>query len=619
MSVDVQYRVGTRSRRLSLGAHGVLTPEQARGLAIQALGRVRAGDDPAGERKLRRSAITVKELADLYAGGLNLAWDPGNGWKGALDVSHSRTDRNELNLETNSGTGRGQGVGARDTIQFQCGTTGCRFTPTLNYSDPNLIQLTSPMGWGGGVPGVTAGQDGYYNNRIVEDKLTQYRADIERELGGFLSSVRAGLAYTDRSKSLTPDEAFLVLASGAAQQRVPDEYLLKPTQLDYLGLGPVISYDPFALLNGGIYTRVVNPDAVVDRKAYDVNEKVTTGYLMVNLDHELGTSKLTGNVGVQAVRTDQSSTGPVVNGAIFGRATLGDKYWDVLPSMNLSLRTASDFVVRLSAGRQMQRPRLDDMKVSFGYGFSATNQRIEGGGGNPFLRPYRANAVDLTFEKYFGIRGYLAVQLFAKQLKNFIYNETVPFDYTGLPLAEAPGGIIPPGVPGIINQPVNAKGGSIRGFELAGTLPFGEFIDALDGFGFTGGYGYTRSRVRPNPGAEFGDIPGYSRHVANGTLFFEKWGFSARGSMRYRSTYIGDFVGLGGDISRRRVKPEQIVDAQIGYDFQPGSSLEGLSVFLQGQNLTNEPFVSIVPGESLRVIDYQRYGRRYQAGVTFKF
>lgn len=560
----------------------------------------------------------LQREADLYSGGINLAFDPGNGWKAALDISHSRTDRNELNLETNAGTGRGQGVGVRDTIGFTCGEKGCTFKPTLNYSDPNLIQLTSPMGWGGG-PGVPAGQDGYYNNRILEDRLTQYRGDVERELDGFLSAVRAGISYTDRSKSLTPDEFFLVLASNAAQQAVPAKYLLEPTRLDYLGLGPVISYDPFALVADGFYRRVNNPDATVDRKAYDVSEKVATGYLMFNLEHDVGTSRITGNVGVQAVRTDQSSTGPVVNGAIFSRATLGDKYWDILPSGNISLRTASDWVFRLALARQMQRPRLDDMKVSFGYGFNAAQQRIEGGGGNPFLRPYRANAADFTVEKYFGTRGYLASQFFFKELKNFIYNQTVPFDYTGLPLAEAPGGIIPPNVAGTINQPVNARGGHIWGVELAGTLPFGEFVSLLDGFGITGGYSYTKSKVRPSPGEDFGDIPGYSRDVANGTLFFEKWGFSARASARYRSTYRGDFVGLGGDIQRRRVKAETIIDGQIGYDFREGSALEGLSVFLQGQNLTNEPFVSIVEGQPLQVVDYQRYGRRYQAGITFRF
>jgi integrase len=62
----VQYRTGTRSRRLSLGAHGILTPEQARTLAIQALAAVRAGADPAGDRKERREAVTVQELAERF-------------------------------------------------------------------------------------------------------------------------------------------------------------------------------------------------------------------------------------------------------------------------------------------------------------------------------------------------------------------------------------------------------------------------------------------------------------------------------------------------------------------------------------------------------------------------
>jgi integrase len=62
----VQYRVGTRSRKLTLGAHGVLTPEQGRTLAIQALAAVRAGHDPAEQRKLRREAVTVKELAERF-------------------------------------------------------------------------------------------------------------------------------------------------------------------------------------------------------------------------------------------------------------------------------------------------------------------------------------------------------------------------------------------------------------------------------------------------------------------------------------------------------------------------------------------------------------------------
>ncbi|MFS0738215.1 tyrosine-type recombinase/integrase [Sphingomonas sp. 1P06PA] len=62
----IQYRVGTRSRRVTLGAHGILTPDQARTLAIRELAAVRAGGDPAEDRKQRRAAITVRELSERF-------------------------------------------------------------------------------------------------------------------------------------------------------------------------------------------------------------------------------------------------------------------------------------------------------------------------------------------------------------------------------------------------------------------------------------------------------------------------------------------------------------------------------------------------------------------------
>ncbi|WP_374610852.1 TonB-dependent receptor [Sphingorhabdus sp.] len=551
--------------------------------------------------------------ADLFSSGFNVDWDIGNGWNATFDWGTSRTDRNELVFESNAGTGRGQGVGARDTIGFTQSTTGTVFRPTLNYSDPNLIRLTSPMGWGG----IAGGQDGYYNDRLVDDELTTVRFDLEKELDGFFSAVRAGVAYNDRGKSLYADEYFVVLASGAADLRVPDQYLLRPTNLNYLGLGPVISYDPQELLEGGIYRLVPNAVQDVISKNYVVDEELITGYLQAAIDTELGSSQLTGNVGVQVIKAEQSSTGALFFNGVATPTTLGTSYTDWLPSLNLSLRTASDFVIRVGLAREIQRPRMDQMRVSIGYGVdrSGPTPVIRGGGGNPFLEPIRANAADLTFEKYFGTKGYVAAQLFYKKLLNWIYNAEFPFDYTGFPL----GAEVVPSRIGTLNAPLNGDGGKIYGVELAGTLPFETFTPSLEGFGLTGGVSYTKSKLRPAPGQPYGDIDGYSRWVANGTAYFEKNGFSARGSVRYRSTFQGELSGFGGNRVRRRARGEMIVDAQLGYDFRPGSSLEGLSLFIQGQNLTNEAFSTINPGAPLEVIDYQTYGRRYQAGITFKF
>ncbi len=574
-------------------------------------GLVTAGRYSGVEGVVRNDSFERK--AKLYSFGYNGKYEGDDGWNAQVDVSLSRTERDETILETYSGTGYGQGNGAQDTIGFVSSGTGTFFQPTLNYSDPSLVRLTDPLGWGGANV-----QAGYYNDRHIVDDLKQYRVEIEREMDSPISSVKFGLNYTDRNKSLTPNEALVQLANGALEQALPSQYQLTPTNLSYLGLGPILSYDPNTLLDAGVY-RLSSNNANLDvaAKAYTVQERIMTSYLQANIKQQLGASELTGNFGVQGIFTNQKSPGFVAANGSLLPVTRGANYVDFLPSVNLSLRLPSDIVIRAAAARQMQRPRLDDMRIALSYGYDAAQGILTGSGGNPELRPIRSNSYDVTIEKYFGNRGYLAVQGFYKDLKSFVSNITdTNFSYVGYPLpANAPAGTP---LIGTATIPVNAQGGSIYGVEVAGTLPLGEIVGALDGFGLTGGGSYTKTEVVPTPGGKAEDIPGYSRWVANGTAYFEKWGFSARGSLRYRSTFVGELSGFGASLIRRRAAGEMIIDGQVGYDFTKGF-MKGLSVYVQGQNLTNEPFVTINGTRSDEIIDYQSYGRRFLAGASFKF
>ena len=559
--------------------------------------------------------------ADLYSFGGNLRYEGNSGLNAMVDVGWSKTDRTETDLQTNAGTGPGA-LGANDTVDFELGSDGYVITRNLlNYADPTRIFITDPNGWGGGAPG--GRQHGYLNNRSVDDEILQLSGELEQEFeNSFLSSVRLGASHVKRDKTLTPDEFYLQIASGALQAPVPQQFLVDPVE-SYVGLGNILSYDPRELLGSGFFSRVANTSAGVIAKGYSLSERVLGLYGMVDLEQEFASGLLTGNIGVRAERTDQQSDGFVVTSATgLQPFSDGDKFWDILPSLNLAFRTNGDLVIRAAVARQIMRPRFDQMSTEFSYGYNPQRQRIEGSGANPRLQPYRANAFDFTIEQYFGTRGYIAAQLFYKDLKNYIYSDQRAFDYTGFPNPGLPpelGGGPVPNLTGVYSSPVNIGTGKIYGWEAAGTLPLETVTSLLEGFGLTGGVSYTVSEITRGQGGPTEAIPGYSRWVGNLTAFYERYGFNIRGSMRHRSKYLGDFTDFDGTSNRRTVRPETIYDAQIGYDFQEGSALRGLSVFIQGSNLTDEPFVSYDNLDPNQILNFQRYGRRFTAGATFKF
>ena len=65
-SYIVQYRSRGRSRRYTIGLHGLWTPETARREAKALLGRAAHGGDPAEEREEERKALTIKQLCEQY-------------------------------------------------------------------------------------------------------------------------------------------------------------------------------------------------------------------------------------------------------------------------------------------------------------------------------------------------------------------------------------------------------------------------------------------------------------------------------------------------------------------------------------------------------------------------
>ena len=62
----VQTRSGGKSRRVTIGRHGVLTAEQARRKAAQLIARIKAGEEPARPQSPPDAGPTIAEVAERY-------------------------------------------------------------------------------------------------------------------------------------------------------------------------------------------------------------------------------------------------------------------------------------------------------------------------------------------------------------------------------------------------------------------------------------------------------------------------------------------------------------------------------------------------------------------------
>ena len=572
-----------------------------------------------------------KRDSNITSLGWNTEFMLNDDWSMNLDLSYSKVERNDIILETNAGTGRNIN-GALDSLGFELTDDGVtRFTSRLNYADPALIKITSPQGWGGDV--IPEGQAGYMNTPSIEDEIKAARFSVTRELHQSpFKSIDFGVNYTERQKSFVNDQFYLGVPGGG-DLIVPTAFLLDPTDLGYLGISQVLSYDALGLVNSGALNRIRNPNADVTAGNWEVTEKVSTAYIRANIDHNLFGRALTGNVGMQFVYTDQSSNGfsarqvgPGVSETIAVNG--GAEYLEILPSSNFILEVGDDMFARMAVARTLARPRMDDMRASRNFSYNAglaqstdINQSPwGGGGGNPELKPFIADVIDLSFEKYFANRkGYVSLAAFYKHLESYVYNRNQIVDFTGYPI-----GVISPTNPepalrqGLVGAPDNGEGGWIKGLEFSISAPFDIFHPALEGFGAQFSASTTDSEVQPDPTQPPTALPGLSENVINGSLYYERYGFQSRVSARHRSDYLGEVAGFGNGRTLRSVAAETVVDAQIGYEFQAGP-LEGLSILAQVNNLTDEPFKTFENGDERRTIDYQSYGRTFAVGMNYRF
>ncbi|PVM91393.1 TonB-dependent receptor [Caulobacter radicis] len=589
-----------------------------------------------GVKGVMRNDLNTRN-AKLASLGWNTAYTFDNGWTAVADLSWSHAERKDVIFESYSGTGP-SGSGATDTLSFR--TTpgaGTLFSSTLDYTNAAQIVLTDPQGWGAGAAGGALTQAGFYNTPEIEDELKAIKLAAKRDLSwGPINSVEFAYNGSLREKSKEVHESFLTfggrIADGAPTSRaIPAAAILGTVSLDMIGIKGMLAYDPMYLLKNGVYTLIADQNPAVQTRNWSVSEEVHLAYAKFGIDSTVGSIPVTGNAGVQVVYTDQFSTGVAVdpnNVANPMSTDDGDKFTYVLPSLNLTFDLSNETLLRVGLARTLARARMDELRASQSFNqnpayLTSTNPSqsyFSANGGNPRLRPYIADGVDLSLEKYFGRSAYVSVAAYYKKLSNYVnsnsssYKDFAAFTYLLTPAQQAALGT----TVGLVTGPDNGKGGFIRGVEFSTSLQGDLLWEPLRHFGLQFSASLTDSEVKLEDNMDPIDMPGLSKKVVNTTFYYENNGFNARISNRYRGKFLGEVAGLSAARIYRTVDAESVLDAQIGYEFREGR-FEGLSLMLQANNITDEPFKTYENGDKRRTIDYQKYGTTYMFGVAYKF
>jgi iron complex outermembrane recepter protein len=539
--------------------------------------------------------------SEIFAVGANLEWKATDNLGVVLDYGYSTLDRQDIDYESYAGTGRARS-GAQDTLTFTFPSDGTySIDGLLDYTNPANVLLTDPGGWG---------QVGFLKQPIIEDELNQLRAEAYWEFdGGLIDNITVGWLYTDRQKNFDSNESFLrptaAFGNGLA---IPAGAIVGTTNTGGLN-NDILAYDPSDFLTNGTYR--------VEKATFDtqwlVEEKVHNFYIQANIDSELGSIPVRGNIGLRYADTEQGSTGTIGGGLTNSVSTSYDNW---LPSMNLSFEIMPDTFIRIAAAKTITRSRLDQMTANQNITVNPLSCTDTNGdqipdtvigfnppqlvcfnlsGGNPFLQPYSSTSYDISFEKYFSPGSAIIVAAFHKDLSDWIidFNELV--DLTQ-PIENAGFGNIlvtaPELATGVFSGPVNFADGKITGIEGTIRVNFGDLSSALDGFGGFYSITYADAEVQ-NQNFDPLPIPGYSDLTWSGDIFYEKNGFRAKLAARYRSGFLSEVQNFDGSLSGAQAQSETILDAQIGYTFdKPGSFLNGVGILAEVFNMTNEPFVT---------------------------
>lgn len=329
---------------------------------------------------------------------------------------------------------------------------------------------------------------------------------------------------------------------------------------------------------------------------FSIDENVYAGFAMANLD--FGAFAVT--AGVRAERTELDITGfQLVGGTTVVPATGGRNYTNILPSIVLRAQPQDDVILRAAYSRSIGRPNYADLTPGGTVSVIDESASI----GNPALKPYQSENLDVAAEWYFAPGGMLSLGVFAKFIKDPIFTETVTL--TDVEFAGNQFDTLS------LSQKQNADKADLIGLEAAYQQQFTFLPGFLSGFGVNLNLTVIDSSLRV-PGRENTGFPEQSKLLWGAQLFYQKGPVEA--SVAYHHTGRA-LIAVDSDPETDQFNDDlRRLDAKVSFDL-----MRNIRVFFEGQNLTDEPTRQYQGGHRDWVIQNERYGRTFYAGASFRW
>ena len=473
-----------------------------------------------------------------------------------------------------------------------------------------------------------------FTNGMTEDinrskgTLWAVMSDAKYDVGGVLDYVQAGVRVARRKASFeqylggppAPGGSFVTPIAGAG---LPSDILVDAPGVPQMNDGATyLQIDPEYLIDDDIKRQLrtlyrVSPDTpgFDPTRDYDAQEKSYAGFLQARYAFSLtDTITVDGLLGARLTRTDRQIAGagrvtdPATSTSRVVLVNRSTSDTDLLPNASARVNFGGGFQSRFNYSKTLSRPSFGQLNPGLSYVVSYVNTiQNSGSGGNPDLRPQKADSYDASLEYYFGRSNYVSVVGFYRDITDRVVTGTEARTIDGLQY--------------VISTPRNLGSAKIKGLEISGQLFLDFLPDGLDGIGVLGNFTIIDSEVTtPGDRLQGLSLLGVSKYNYNAGLIYEKYGISARVIYTYRSEYFDADITNGLSlrpvdipVGLNGIRAAGRLDFGLNYDLT-----DNITINLAGTNVNGQRTRSFESRQDF-VREVRNDDTTYSLGVRFNF